>query len=356
MNSTLSRCLDDLERRIDPQVEGLLEQEWNDFSENRFTGDIFAPQRSRPSPPAVDWPKIPVNAALEDFDLMALQQYGQCSVQLAASSGLLMNVRSNFGTGIIPLLFGVELFVMADELDTLPTSWPLNDLDAIKRLVDAGVPDIRQQSSLPQYMARTLEMGERYQEIAHQYPKISRYVFIYHPDFQGPMDVAEVIWGASLFYALYDQPDLVKALLDIITETYIRCMRAWMAIVPFHPGGNAHWGLFHKGNIMLRDDSAMNLSREMFDEFVRPYDQRLLDEFGGGAIHFCGKGDHYAPSLAEMRGLYAINLSQPECNEMETIYRNTVDKGIKIIGLKMEAAREAVTRGRSLRGQVQAHN
>lgn len=349
MNDLCARYLADLEQRINPQIEDQLLDDWKDFGQNRFHGDIFTPSRCTASPPAIDWPYVTVNAALDHWEMMVLQQYGQCSDQLAQGSGQLLNVRSNFGTSIIPLLFGVEPFIMADELDTLPTSRPLNDAEAIHRLVDAGVPDIHQG-----YMARVLEMGRRYIEIAEQYPRIGRYVFIYHPDLQGPMDICEVIWGSSLFYALYDQPDLVHALLNLITETYLRCMRAWMDVVPFHPDGNAHWGFYHRGNIMLRDDSAMNLSPEMFDQFVRPYDQRLLDELGGGAIHFCGRGDHYAPSLGEMRGLYAVNLSQPEYNDMETIYRNTIDKGIKIIGLRYETAQEAVRQKRGLHSQVQA--
>jgi hypothetical protein len=77
-----------------------------------------------------------------------------------------------------------------------------------------------------------------------------------------------------------------------------------------------------------------------------------LNTFGGGAIHFCGKGDHYAPALAEMDNLYAINLSQPEYNDMETIYANTVDQGIKIIGLNCSAGEESLAQGRNLRGQV----
>jgi uroporphyrinogen-III decarboxylase len=161
-----------------------------------------------------------------------------------------------------------------------------------------------------------------------------------------------VVWGSSVFYSLYDRPKLVKGLLEVVVETYIACMRAWTEVVPFREGGNAHWGLYHKGNIMLRDDSAMNLSLDMFNEFIRPYDQRLLDTFGGGAIHFCGKGDHYMPALAQMRNLYAINLSQPEYNDMEQIYSHIVDNGIKIIGLQRDAGEDALARGRDLHGQV----
>ena len=103
---------------------------------------------------------------------------------------------------------------------------------------------------------------------------------------------------------------------------------------------------------MLRDDSAMNLSPDMFEQFIKPYDQQLLTECGGGAIHFCGRGDHYIHHFAEISSLYAVHLSQPECNDMERIFRHTVDKGIPLIGLKREAAEEALDRGRDLHGRV----
>lgn len=80
----------------------------------------------------------------------------------------------------MPLLFGVEPFVMDPELETLPTSQPLNDV---------------------------------------------------------------VVWGSSIFYATRDEPVLV----------------------------------------------------------IAPYDQRLLDEFDGGAIHFCGASNHFIPALTAAR-------------------------------------------------------
>ena len=68
VNDTLKRCLDDLEARIDPQEEDAILQAWRDFSEDRFHGDIFSPQRSRPNPPQVEWPHVSINTALGDFD------------------------------------------------------------------------------------------------------------------------------------------------------------------------------------------------------------------------------------------------------------------------------------------------
>jgi len=347
MNQELRKCLEDMEARINPQEEERLLQRWIDFTEDQFEDGAFSPRRSNPSPPSFEWPAVSINAGLEDYDMMALQQYGLCSQYLTEGNGKLLAIRCNYGTSILPSLFGVEPFTMDEELDTLPTSKPLEDVEAIERIVDAGVPDIHQG-----YGEKVFEMGERYLAISEDYPKIGEYVHIYHPDLQGPMDICEIVWGSTIFYALYDRPDLVKALLEIVTETYIEFMHDWKELVSFRDGGNVHWGLFHEGNIMLRDDSAMNLSPEMFDEFVQPYDQRLLDEFGGGAIHFCGKGDHYIAHMSEMDELHAIHISQPECNDMETIYTHTIDKGIKIIGLNREAAEDALARGRELHGRV----
>jgi hypothetical protein len=344
--------LDDLEARIDPAVEQQLHTDWLDFTEGRFDGDLFVAKRPRPSPPGVEWPTVSVNAAIADFDQMALQQFQTCSNMLADASGRLLCVRSNYGTSILPSMFGVELFVMDDETDTLPTSWPIADLDRIRAIVDAGPPDIDDVAASDTLAGRTLQMAERFAGIKRRYPKIGRWVHFYHPDLQGPMDVCEVIWGSGLFVDIVDRPDLVHGLLDVLTETYERFLRRWASILPFADGPQAHWSLMHAGKIMLRDDSAMNLSPAMFEEFIKPYDQRLLDGFGGGAIHFCGRGDHYIESMCRMPGMHAIAMSQPDYNDMEVIYRHTVDRGINLLGFNRTAADEALAAGRDLRGCV----
>ena len=145
----------------------------------------------------------------------------------------------------------------------------------------------------------------------------------------------------------------VKSFLDLLTDTYIVFMKKWNELFPVEDNYSYHWGMILKGTVMLRDDSAMNLSPVMFDEFIKPYDQKILNEFGGGGIHFCGKGDHFIENLSKMNGLSIVQLGQPECNDMEIIYKNTIDKGISLIGLTKSAVDEAVTLNRNLKGMVQ---
>ncbi len=347
MNDILKRCLEDLEARLIPETEEELLREWIDFTEGRFIGNVFTPERGIRSQPQVEWPVVRTNETLDCMDKMALQQYGVCSKRLEEGNGAPLAVRSNYGTSIIPLLFGVEPFVMPEETDTLPTSVPLHDTAAIERLIKAGMPDLQ-----AGFGARVFEAGRLYVEIGKTYPKIGKYVKIFHPDQQGPLDICEVIWGSDIFLAIYDAPQLVKALLELVTDTYIAFMREWTKITPFDAIGNVHWDVFHGGSIMLRNDSSMNISPAQYDEFARPYDEKLLMECGGGAVHFCGRGDHYISSMCGIAGLRAVNLSQPEYNDMEVIFTNAVDRGINILDLDRKAVESALESGRDLRGRV----
>jgi hypothetical protein len=354
--------LEDLENRIDPEAEERLLADWRQFIDGHFNGDIFSPHRSHPIPPGIVWPEILINDALDDPELMLLRELALCSAMLADRSGSIMAVRANYGSSILPSLFGPELFIMERHMNTLPTSRPLpGGAKAIQRLLGQGVPSLTGGLG-----GKVFEMTRFYLDQFKDYPKISRYVHLYHPDAQGPMDVCEVLWGSTLFNAVYDEPEIVKDFLNLITKTYTAFLRAWFESVPvsrpYAAHSNAaqcyavHWSYLHKGAITLRDDSAMNFSPRMFEEFIAPYDQRLLDEFGGGMVHFCGRGDHYIDILTQMEGVNAIQLSQPAYNRMEKIYQYTVDQGIPLIGLEIKAAEEAVKAGRGLHpfGRVHA--
>ena len=90
----------------------------------------------------------------------------------------------------------------------------------------------------------------------------------------------------------------------------------------------------------------------MYDDFVRPCDQRLLHELGGGGIHFCGRGDHLIAKFSQLAGLHAVNTTQPALNNVETILAHTVDKQINLLGFERDVAAQALQHGRSLRGRV----
>jgi len=77
---------------------------------------VFVPAARQPAPPRVEWPAIHLNDAQDDIDLMVLHQLADVSGILNGGA-LQLNVRCNYGTGILPSLFGAELFTMPREPD-----------------------------------------------------------------------------------------------------------------------------------------------------------------------------------------------------------------------------------------------
>lgn len=327
--------LDDIESRIDPETEDDFAAQWYAFLHGMSQTTTFSPCRKKKSTPGIPVPRININDALADVETMLVHQLADVSNALNTGHCNLC-VRTNYGTGILSSLFGAEIFEMPREMNTLPTTKPFNDSEVIRELVQKGMPDLENG-----FGARVWAFAALWQDVCRAYPKIAKYVSIYHPDLQGPLDICELMWGCEMFYAMYDEPELVHDMLSLITDTYAAFLDRWFAMFPCGTDMNVHWSnMRHRGRIMLRCDSAMNLSPEFYEEFAMPYDAKLLEHFGGGAMHFCGRGDHYIELLCSQPKLYSVNLSQPHLNDMEVIWHASVDRGITVLGFPGAYANE----------------
>lgn len=348
MNEVLRRCLDDLSARIDEAQEEMIVRGWEGFLRGDVKDGYFTPPKRKARPAQVNWPVPLVNDTLHDPELMVLDQFRRVSDVLVGGGNAILNVRCNYGVGIMTSQLGCQVIEMPAGQDNTPTTMALDGEDAIRAAVERGVPDLRAGQG-----ADVFDTADLFLEILEKWPVLGRCVHLYHPDCQGPMDNAELAWGSAIFMAFYDVPDLVHAFLELMTEHYLAFMHKWQDMVR-PSANNAHWGLLHKGAIVLRDDSLMNLSPDIFAQFIADREARCLRELGGGMIHFCGRGDHFIERMCAMQsdGLTAINMSQPHLNDMEKIYTHTVDKGLKLIGFDTNWAKQAVESGRKLHGRV----
>ena len=328
LSSYTKALLEDLERRIDPEVEDDFYAQWAKFWAGEHEEVVFRPKRKNLSVPSVELKEININDSIADYETMLQAELIAAHKRLGGSAGVPC-VRSNYGTGIMTSLFGAELFIMPYEMNTLPTTRSLNDSDAVRRILEKGAPDLE-----TGFGKDVFRMGEIYAEVFAKYPKIQKYVYVYHPDTQGPLDIAELLWGGEMFYEMYDDPDFVHAVIRLITDTYKRLLDRWYTIIPKREGMSVHWGWLHPGNIMVRNDSAMNLSPDMYKEFAFPYDNELLEYYGGGCVHFCGKGDHYIDVLAQAPKLYGVHMSQPEYNDLNKIYSAIRNNGKRLLAQK----------------------
>jgi len=326
MFKSLIPYLDDLERRIDADEEQRLLDEYQSFFDGKLEKGPFRPAKRSPKPSGLDWPDVFINDALDDLELMILSQLKQCNGVLTNGGNMMMFVRPNYGTGILPSMIGCKNFIMDRDKNTLPNVYPLEGgEDAIKRLIESGKPDLYKG-----WGANVWNVAEIFCEIKEKYPLFSQFVRFEQPDCQGPLDVCELVWGSDIFYAFFDEPDLVHGLLNYVTELFISVLGRYREYLPLTGGFATFLPCLYRGGAAIRNDSLMNISADMHREFAMPYDQRIFTHYNGGLIHFCGKGDHFIEEMSKLNGLNAVQLSQPELNDMEIIFRNTIDKGINL--------------------------
>ncbi len=317
------KLLEDIERRIDPETEDDYYEQWRQYWYEGTDTSVFSPVRKKKEPSKIEIRDIHINDALNDFELMLCSELAYVSKRLSGNSAL--GIRSNYGTGIMSSLFGAEFFEMPRSANTLPTTRSWNDSDKVREMLDKGLPDLRGGLG-----AKVFDFGEFCNQVFEKYPKIKKYVNLYHPDTQGPLDIAELLWGGEMFYEMYDDPELVHSALRLITDTYKAFLDKWHKEIAPKRELSYHWTIMHRGSILIRLDSAMNISTDFYNEYSKPYDKELFDYFGGGCIHFCGRGDHYIESLCDIESLYGINMSQPEHNDMEKIFNTVASRNKRI--------------------------
>ena len=327
MLQPLDKCLEKFERAIEDghytKVREAYQRvfAWESIQELPYVWSDLPPIADE------DWPNFEYNETFVDREKMLLSQLGAPFLHFQAKDYHPLAIRPNYGTVILPSVFGASYQLTET---SLPWAHHLPDRKAIRRLIDEGVPDLYGGLG-----GACFETAEYYAEKLAPYPTLSRETCIYHPDLQGPFDVAHLLWGPDIFLGLYDCPRMVHDLLDLIARTYIAWLCRWKERVGEGNDFTAHWSHMMRGGAMLRDDTPVMLSQAQYLEFVRPYDQRVLNVFGG-CIHYCGRGDQFIEPMAASANLYGIHASQPELNDITKLWRVTREHRLVLLGLPEE--------------------
>jgi hypothetical protein len=220
------------------------------------------------------------------------------------------HIRSNHGIGILSSLFGARCRIING---TMP--WVEHmELDEIRKAIGRGVPELCQALG-----KRVLDAHHFYLEKLKGYPKCFQCVRITQPDLQGPFDIAHLLMGNDVFLAVVDQPGLVHELLAVVTDTYIAFRKKVDPLLTDGAGNGAVYlhGCLFGGKVLLKDDTAMvNLSREMHREFSKAYNDRILEAFGGGSVHYCGPSRPWAHEAVGSPWLRGINCGNPEMQNL----------------------------------------
>ncbi|MCP4164311.1 MAG: hypothetical protein GY759_00265 [Chloroflexi bacterium] len=145
-----------------------------------------------------------------------------------------------------------------------------------------------------------------------RYMKANSFLPVGITDFQGPLTTANQLMGYDkLIYLMFDRPDLMHRLMHIVTESLILWVKMQKEVIgePMNECiADQQVYLGKNAGIWFSDDDAVLMSPETYREFVVPYNSRILTEFGGGVVHYCGNATHHADSFLAMEGLKALNI------------------------------------------------
>lgn len=253
----------------------------------------------RTSYPSLEFKPYSMEETHED---MAKMMYNELLANIStfeAKDSSLAMIRANYGVGTLPSAFGVKSKIVNGNMPWVEHV----SKDEIKEIISKGVPDGK-----TGFGQKVIETYEFYRETLKKYPKCNEAIRLFHPDFQGPLDVAHLIWGADIYMDMYDEPELVHELMQLVTETYIdRMKRVKPYLNDEIDGFNCHWSHLYPGRILLRNDSAVNLSLDMYKEFSKKYDDMIYDVFGAASMHFCGRADQWIFEMAGSDNITGLN-------------------------------------------------
>ncbi len=332
IRSETCRCLEQVEAVLDPEHLERTYRLWEDCRNYRPIPHLPMVMAC----PAPDWPQYSMDEIQTDMEKMLVSELAHVYAACLVKDDSLPSIRANYGTGILPSLFGCE--IARFDHGTLPAAIPLHDEEKVRAHIESGIPDLRGGLG-----GRVFDTVAFYVDTFSAYPNIRKWVKIDLADTQGPLDAADVIWGSEIFEAMYVDPDLTHAFISLVTDTLAAFTRAHQKLdgIPFNPAPTS------LGRVCIREDCSVMVSGEMYDIFCKPYAQRLLDEFGG-SIHWCGDGKAWWRSLITLRNLNAVNPYQGQFYDPVEMHRYCRDAGVMIwqwtIGLS-PAQREEIRTG-----------
>lgn len=274
---------------------------------------------------AVNW-VYPYEEMFDSPEKMLIDQlligFGSIYYNHKVLDDLPYTIRANFGTVIVASLFGAET-----------------------RFSNGGPPWATGHGDLQKYLEidsfdlnsgickKVIDRYEFYKEVLSEYPSVKNSVSLVMPDLQGPIDIAEQLVGSDAYIWMMTKPRMLHDFLAKISEAITNCANAIKPYTDEHlPLDYTHQhGIVIKGNILIREDSAINVSPVMYEQQIMPHNIKIISALGGGGLHFCGNGQHLIPTILHHPEVGCIDLGQAQLMNLEEIYEQASKKQVPIL-------------------------
>ena len=151
-----------------------------------------------------------------------------------------------------------------------------------------------------------------------------------------------------MIYLLFDQPALMKELLQIATEAFLEFVGIHRDCLPAFCHGyviGSYYLWVPRRCLRLQEDAMALLSPDLYREFVHPIDCRIAAETEFTLFHLHSTGMHLLNTLLENKGVRILQFSKDEGVELGSVL-----PGLKKI---QEAGKCLVLKGRLNREELQ---
>ena len=319
----IEQILEDIEKQLDPLEQERIRRhliktcEWDDI--------VRPPVHITLQKDYHDNVEYPIEEAINDPAKMLVNEliHGQASVTewLQIKDDRPLQVRPDFGIGLIASVFGAAPQVVDNNPPWIPPLFTDDIENNIENMLDSFEPGWSVEKS---WIPRVSETLGFYHSALKNYPSVSAAMAVIMPDLQGPFDTAAMLWGSSILCALYENPPLVSRLLKAVSEVMVHVYKLLRSIVgpELLPEGFSHQhGSIIRGNLMLRCDSNLLMSADMYEQQVLIHDIDVLKKVGNGSYHSCGRWDHNIPAVVKALEIGSLDFgAQSSMNNIDTIY------------------------------------
>lgn len=226
-----------------------------------------------------------------------------------------------YGTGVLASGFGANVIINPG----MDPAVGMSEIKTVDQIYELKMPDYEKDGMMP----RVLETIDYFKENCD--------LPIMLTDTQGPLTTALSLVGYENFiYWMYDEPEAIHELMRKSAEGVIgwaKTQKSRIGIADEEPGYQmaVRTGT-GQGGIVFSDDDTIMLSEDLYAEFVKPYNEMVLDAFGGGCIHCCGNVTHQLENLKKTKGLTLYhNMTLDNLEEAEKLHNGLADAGIAYV-------------------------
>lgn len=245
----------------------------------------------------------------------------------AIGDDLPYTIRTNFGTVIIASLFGGKV---EQRGDNPPWVRHFETTDEFKTIFERNPVDFSQ-GICPQ----VTERYRFYNDVLSGFPNLQKCSKIVLPDLQGPLDTLELLRGSEIYTDFILDPEMIENGLRLMAEAQAGFAKHLQEYTAEGKQGYSHQhAVAIKGNILIRNDSAIMVSPEMYAGQVACHDELVLKAMGGGGIHSCGKIDFNLHEIFSLPSIRCFDFGQSYLNDIDSVYPMAREKKIPLLRLR----------------------